>query len=87
MAIKPTSTTQGLQNARIRFALEGGQVFDYETSRYLPARGEHNTKDGLKFDLAKVAECIRNGTHLERAIVGYSEPPKAALAGTYLSPF
>lgn len=62
-----------MDNNRIRFAVEGEKIFDYENSRYIPIKGVHKTKQGLEFDLQEVAKCIRENRFIEEALVGYAE--------------
>lgn len=69
MSIRPKSGPVAIQNAKTRFGMENGRVFDYESSQYLDAKGNHSTQDGFVFDLAKVAQCINDGQHIEHAIV------------------
>lgn len=76
MALKVKTVPEHMVNARPRFGLEGDKVFDYETSQYLPAQGEHVSAEGFVYDLAVVAQLIRENKFLETAVVGYKEPEK-----------
>lgn len=80
MARQPKSAPPEMINAKPRFAVEGDQVFAYDSGKYLPIAGSepYVSKDGFVFDLAKVAQCIRDGKFLEEAIVDRvaGMPPK-----------
>ena len=73
MALKVKTVQEQMVNARARFGLEGDKVFDYETSQYLPSQGKHVCKDGFVFDLARVAQNIRENKFMETAVIGYNE--------------
>ena len=54
----------GLINARVRFAVEGEQIFDYVTSRYLPAQGKVEEEGGW-WDLPLLHSLISSGQFIE----------------------
>ena len=54
-------------NARARFGLEDGRIFDYATSKSFEAVGYLDTSDG-RWDLAQLADCLRHGWFIEAAL-------------------
>lgn len=69
MSITPVPPQPHLQNARTRFALSGDQIYSYEQAKYLPIAGTFQGKDGVTYDLVKLARCIRENQFIESAIV------------------
>lgn len=68
-----------MKSPPVRFSLDGDKLFDYATSRYVPAEGIAETHDGY-WNLTRVAQCIRDGQGIEVAYLS-NELKEQLIAG------